>query len=340
VLRIAEEGILSAIGQTPLVRLRRLIPFAPFRLYAKLEGLNPGGSMKDRAAANIIQRAFESGVIDSRSVIVESSSGNMGVGLAQVCAFFGLRFICVIDPKITSQNRRLLKAYGAELEPVEEPDAATGDFLRARLNRVKTLVESEPRAFWPNQYANLENAAAHHHTMGEIAMACDGRVDYVFCATSTCGTLRGCADYIRHHHLATKVVAVDAEGSVIFGKPKKPRMIPGHGAAFVPDLFQPGLADRCVHVSDIDCVVGCRRLAREEAVLAGGSSGAIVSALENARSAIAPGATCVLILADRGERYLDTIYSDSWVLQHFGEISHLWETPRSNQACMATNFTC
>jgi N-(2-amino-2-carboxyethyl)-L-glutamate synthase len=251
-------------------------------------------------------------------VIIESSSGNMGIGLAQACAYFGLRFICVVDPKTTDQNIRLLKAYGAEVELVHQPDPVTGEYLQARLDHVAFLCATIPNSFWPNQYANVQNAVAHRQTMREVAEALDGKVDFLFCAVSTCGTLRGCAEYIREHGMATTVIAVDALGSRIFGGPHCKRLIPGHGASVPPGLLQPGLADQCVHVSDLDCVMGCRRLARLEAIMAGGSSGGLIAAVEMTKFAIPSGANCVIILSDRGERYLDTIYSDAWVAKHFG----------------------
>jgi cysteine synthase A len=321
-----EEGILSAIGGTPLIRLKRVLDDTPVRLYAKMESLNPGGSTKDRPAIKIIRRALETGELKPGSVVVESSSGNMGIGLAQVCAYYKLRFICVVDPKTTQQNIRLLKAYGAEVDVVEQPDPTTGEFLKARIDRVLHLQNTIPSSFCPNQYSNLLNPVAHHDTMREIVAALGQEADYLFCATSTCGTLRGCAEYIREHKMRTKIFAVDAVGSIIFGGNRAKRLIPGHGAAVVPHIFQPSLADECVHVTDLDCVVGCRRLARREAVLCGGSSGGVLMAVERSRQRLLPGATCVAIFPDRGERYLDTIYSDRWVEEHFGDVSQLWAT--------------
>jgi cysteine synthase A len=137
--------------------------------------------------------------------------------------------------------------------------------------------------------------------------------------------MRGCAEYVRDHFLHTKIIAVDACGSVIFGDKPAKRLIPGHGAARRPELYQPGLADRCIHVSDLECVVGCRRLLRREAILAGGSSGGVLMAVERARAEIPFDAVCAMILCDRGERYLNTIYSDMWVAKHFGVVSKLWE---------------
>jgi cysteine synthase A len=316
-------GVLTAIGNTPLVRLERLLPDTRIELYAKLEALNPGGSLKDRPARAIVLEAMRQGRIGPATLVIESSSGNLAVGLAQVCAYLGLRFMCVVDPKTTAQNLAILRAYGAEVDCVTEPDPDTGEYLPARLRRVRELLERHPDSFWPNQYANRTNASAHHTTMHEIARALDDRLDYVFCATSTCGTLRGCVEYIRSRALATRVVAVDAKGSVIFGTPGHKRLIPGHGAAVRPALFEAGLADHVVHVSDIDCVIGCRSLVRREAILAGGSSGAVVMAVHQMRHDMGATARCAAILPDRGERYLDTIYSDAWVVGHFGRLPEL-----------------
>ena len=318
-MRRPSDGILSTIGDTPLVRLSRAIHGVPWRLYAKLELFNPGGSIKDRVALNLLRQALDDGDLRAGGTVIESSSGNMGIGLAQACTYLGLRFVCVVDPKTTSQNIAILRAYGAEVDLVAEPDPVSGEYLPARIERVRELRRTIPNSFWPNQYANPFNAAAHKRTMAEIVAQLDGKVDYLFCATSTCGTLRGCAEYVHAHGLHTTVVAVDAVGSVIFGDKPAKRLIPGHGAARTPELFRPGLADRSVLVSDLECVVACRSLLRREAILAGGSSGAVLAAIERLKGELEPGAVCVAILADRGERYLDTIYDDAWVKQHFGD---------------------
>ena len=328
------ENILSTIGHTPLVRFTRVLPNCPFRLFAKLEGFNPGGSAKDRPAFHILRQALRTGAVKSGSVVIESSSGNLGIGLAQACRYLGLRFICVVDPKTTPQNIRILEAYGAEIDMVSKPHPLTGEFLQARIDRVQTLLETIEGSFWTNQYANPSNAQAHYRTtMHEIATELDGQLDYLFVATSTCGTLRGCAEYVRDHHLKTKIFAVDARGSVIFGGRPAKRLIPGHGAARRPELYRPGLAAECVWVTDLDCVVGCRRLVRSEAVLAGGSSGGVVMAVERMKWRLTRGATCAVILPDRGERYLDTIYSDAWVAEHFGDVAHLWQDRSEVRPC-------
>jgi cysteine synthase A len=318
-------GILGAVGSTPLVPLKRVVDDAAFRLWGKVEGLNPGGSIKDRAALSIMGEALRKREIGAGTTVIESSSGNMGIGLAQACLRLGLRFICVVDPKTTAQNLLLLRSYGAEVDMVREPDPASGEFLQARLNRVRALRAAIADSFWPNQYANLANARAHEATAREILAGVAGELDYLFCTTSTCGTLRGCAQYLREHSPRTQVVAVDAVGSVIFGGGKGRRLIPGHGAGVVPPLFRASDAHQQVSVSDLDCVVGCRRLVRREAILAGGSSGAAIAAVARLRATIPRDANCVVVLPDRGERYLDTIYCDEWVESHFGLVSHLWQ---------------
>jgi N-(2-amino-2-carboxyethyl)-L-glutamate synthase len=336
------EGILSTVGNTPLVRLGRVFKDIQFQLFAKLEGFNPGGSAKDRPALNILEEAMEAGAIGPGTVIIESSSGNLGIGLAQACRYFGLRFICVVDPKTTQQNIRILRAYGAEIDLVSESDPDTGEFLQSRIDRVQTLLRTIKDSFWPNQYSNLANAGAHYKTtMREIAKELGefgGKIDYLFCATSTCGTLRGCAEYARDHNLGARIVAVDAAGSVIFGGRPAKRLIPGHGASRRPELYRQDLADDLILVTDLDCVVGCRRLMRSEAILAGGSSGGVLMAVDKFRRRIPRGATCVAILHDRGERYLDTIYSDDWVEEHFGAVSNLWQSRLEVEQCMAATF--
>jgi cysteine synthase A len=322
------QGILSAIGNTPLIELRRAVPGAPFRLFAKLEALNPGGSAKDRPAWSILRHALASGRIGPGTVVVESSSGNMGIGLAQACRVYGLRFICVIDPKTAPQNVRLLELYGAEIDLVTEREPVSGEFLQARIARVGHLLGEIPGSFWPNQYANEMCSMAHYETtMHEIASALKGEVDFLFCATSTCGTITGCAEYVRDHGMRTQIMAVDAVGSRIFAMEPGPRLIPGFVVGFRPSLCRTELVSRCVHVSDVDCVTGCRHLLRSEGLLAGGSSGGVLAAVMWLQDEIPTGAQCVMILPDRGECYLDTVYSDVWVREKLGNLTCLPAAP-------------
>ncbi|WP_346345785.1 2,3-diaminopropionate biosynthesis protein SbnA [Streptomyces sp. 11-1-2] len=296
------------------------------QVLAKVERFNPGGSVKDRSGLSMLREALRNGEITpGRSVVVESSSGNLAVGLAQACRYLGLRFICVVDAKTTEQNLSILRAYGAEVDVVEERDTETGEFLPVRLRRVRELLDGIPNSYTPDQYGNLFNPRAHESTMREIAEALGGRLDYLFCSVGTFGTLRGCSDYIRDAGLGTKVVAVDAVGSAIFGQRPTRRLIPGHGASVRPALMDPDAADEVVHVTDLDCVVQCRRLVDQEAILAGGSSGATLAAFAKMLPRIPPESVCALIFPDGGDRYLKTIYSDVWVRETFGEVSHLWK---------------
>jgi 2,3-diaminopropionate biosynthesis protein SbnA len=323
------KGILSTIGNSPLVELENLMPGYHSRIFAKMERFNPGGSIKDRTAARMLLGRIRSGELQpGRSVVIESSSGNLAIGLAQICRYYGIDFICVVDAKTTEQNRALLRAYGAKVEIVADPDPVTGEYLPLRRRRVRELVEAIPHAYSPDQYANQLNPRAHWDTMREIAEALDGRVEYLLTATSTTGTLLGCAGYAKANNLATTMVAVDAIGSVLYHHQRAApvrRLIPGHGASVQPELLDPTVADRVVHVGDLECVMGCRLLMQAEAILAGGSSGATVAALRKISGDIRPDSNVVLVFADGGDRYLDTIYSNAWVNEHFGDVSFPWE---------------
>ncbi|RXZ82795.1 2,3-diaminopropionate biosynthesis protein SbnA [Paenibacillaceae bacterium] len=320
-MMMEEANLLSVIGNTPLVRLGKLFDESQgIRVYGKLELLNPGGSAKDRPALHMIRKAWDEGKIGPHSVVVESSSGNMAISLAAICRYLNMRFICVLDTRTTSQHIRLLRAYGAEVDLVEQPDAATGEFLPARIQRVQELLQHIPGSYWPNQYANPNNYRSHYDTtMAEIAAQLD-RIDYVIGGASTCGTLKGCRDYVQDFGMPTQIVAVDAEGSAIFGSDSSSvRRFPGLGAGIVPPFAREQPADRVIHVSDWEMVAGCRQLLNEEALMAGPSSGGVISAAKRLTSEMKPGAVCVVIVHDRGERYLDTVYNDEWVFEQFGK---------------------
>jgi len=315
-----KNGFMSAIGNTPLIRLSKWFGDGhPVDVYAKLEMLNPGGSAKDRPALRMIREAWKQGSIGPGSVVIESSSGNMAISLASICAYLDLRFICVIDPKTSRQTIRILKTFGAEIEYVDKPDAETGEFLAARLARVQKLLSDIPNSYWPNQYANANNYSAHSETTMKEIVAELGKVDYLFGGVSTCGTMFGCAEYVREHGLSTSIVAVDAMGSVLFGGKAGERRFPGLGAGITPPFARNRFMDRIVKITDRDMVVGCRRLVRKESILAGPSSGGVMMALSQLEPELPAGSVCVVLLHDRGERYLDTVYSDEWVFSQFGE---------------------
>ena len=313
------DGVLDAIGDTPLVALRRYLDRPDISVWAKLESSNPGGSAKDRPAAGMLQDAVAQGRIGPGSTVVESSSGNLGVGLAQACRYYGMQLVCVVDARAHEANVRTMRALGADVRVVTEPDPETGDLLVARLNLVAHLLEQIPGAFWPNQYANEANPAAHAAgTVREIDEALDGDLDYLFVATSTTGTLRGCVDFLREHDRQTRVVAVDAEGSALFGGRHGRRLLPGFGAGVESPLSLGARFDELVRVSDLDCVVGCRRLAAREAILAGASAGGVASALALLARDMPAGSRCAAIFHDGGAGYLDTVFDDAWVERELG----------------------
>ncbi|GGD93662.1 2,3-diaminopropionate biosynthesis protein SbnA [Planktosalinus lacus] len=309
-------NIMATIGKTPLVHLSRLGKEWDFTVYGKMEGFNPGGSIKDRTAINMLLEAMEKGEVHHGDTIIESSSGNMALGLAQVCKFYKLQLIVVIDPKVNLHTEKILEVYGVKLVKVTHPQPE-GGYLESRILKVKELLKQYPNSHSLNQYENAANPQTHYETMSEIAHALNKKIDYVFISTSTCGTLMGCAKYIYENRLATKIIAVDAKGSVTFGQKESTRLIPGHGSGKASHFLDDSFIHDIMHVSDEACITGCWNLLEQEAILCGGSSGAVVSAIEKYAPFIPAGASCVAILCDRGDRYLETVYNKTWVHKHF-----------------------
>jgi len=306
-------SVVACVGRTPLVELRRQFPPPGPAVIAKLELVNPSGSMKDRSAAYILERGLADGTITPASRLIESSSGNFGIALATAARVHGLEFTCVVDPKTTPANLRILLRLGAEVELVTDADEH-GCFLGARLRRVAELCRERPGSVWVNQYANDGNWLAHYHgTAAEILADLDRPIDCLVVPVSTTGTILGLARRLRGAFPALHVVAVDAAGSVIFGGPAGSRHVPGLGAGRRPEVLDPAQIDEVVWVSDRDAVAGCRALALSEGILAGGSSGAVVAAIERLRPGWPAGWQVVTVLPDRGDRYLDQVYDDDWV---------------------------
>ena len=308
------SSVVACVGRTPLVQLGRQFPPPGPTVIAKLELMNPSGSMKDRSAAYIIERGLADGTITADSHLVESSSGNFGIALATAARVFDLGFTCVVDPKTTPANLRVLQSLGANVELVTEADAHDC-YLDARLRRVAELCREQPDTVWINQYANERNWQAHYHgTAGEILADLEAPVDCLVVPVSTTGTILGLARRLRGAFPRLHVVAVDAAGSVIFGDTAPgPRHVPGLGAGRRSELLAPGDIDEVVYVSDRDAVAGCRALAASEGLLAGGSSGAVVTAIGRLRPRLPAEWQVLTVLPDRGDRYLDQVYDDEWV---------------------------
>ena len=293
-----------------MVTLQTLFP--NHDVYAKLEYMNPGGSMKDRPAKYIIEHGIETGEITKDTHLIESTSGNLGIALAMIAKIKGLQLTCVVDPKISPTNLKIIKSYGANIDMVKEPDEH-GGYLMTRVARVQTLLETTDNAYWINQYANDMNWKAHYHGAGtEIVHDIDGPIDYFVAPVSTTGSIMGMSRKIKEHHPNAQIVAVDAKGSVIFGDTPINREIPGIGASRVPEILNAEEIDQVIHVDDYESALGCKRLVDTEGIFAGGSTGSIVSAIEKLTAIIPAGKRIVTIFPDRGDRYLDLVYSDEW----------------------------
>jgi cysteine synthase A len=311
---MVSASIIECIGGTPLVRLRRLFNDGP-QVYGKLELLNPGGSVKDRPARYIIERGIRDGTIAPGATIVESSSGNFGIALAMAARIYELDFICVVDPRIAPLNLRILAQLGARIEMVTEPDPY-GGYLHTRLARVHELVREISGAYWIDQYANELNARCHYDGIGtEIVEALGERVDVFVAAVSTTATLLGAGRRLRDEWPDVRVVAVDAQGSVIFGGQPSRRDLPGIGSSRRPELLAEEEVDDVIYVDDHDSALGCRDLLLGEGILAGGSSGAVIAAVRRLVPHLPRDSRVVAVLPDRGERYMDLVYDDDWVAE-------------------------
>lgn len=313
---VAPAGsIIQCIGGTPLVHLGRLFAASGVNVYAKLEMMNPGGSMKDRPARYMIEQGLRQGLIDKDTHLIESTSGNLGVGLAMVAKIKGLKLTCVVDPKITKTNLDIIRLYGAEIEMVTEQDAE-GGYLHTRIRRVAEMLQNDPRGYWINQYANEMNWKAHYYGAGdEIVSQMPVPVDYLVCAVSTTGSIMGLSRRLRERYPGIKVIAVDAAGSVVFGGRAGAREIPGIGASRVPELLNRDEVDEVIYVHDRESVEGCHQLLRAEGIFGGGSSGSIVAAIHRLIAYLPKPATIVTVLPDRGDRYMDSVYDRNWVGQ-------------------------
>ncbi len=298
------HSVTATIGRTPLVRLNRLSAEAPAEVLAKLEFQNPLGSVKDRIAAAMIADAERRGQIGPGSLIVEPTSGNTGIGLAFVCAVKGYRLRLTMPETMSVERRKLLTHLGAELVLTPGAEGMGGAIARA-----KEILAQERNAFMPDQFENPANPQAHRETTGpEIWADTEGRVDILISGVGTGGTITGVSQYIKAKNPAFKAIAVEpAASAVLSGKPKGPHKIQGIGAGFVPKVLDMKLVDEVVTVADEDAFDTARRLAAQEGLLCGISSGAAVwAALQVARRPENAGKRIVAILASTGERYIST----------------------------------
>lgn len=305
-------SIANCIGNTPIVRLNRIFGNQDVRVYAKLELLNPGGSVKDRSAKFIIEQGLRDGSIPKGAHLIESTSGNLGVALAMMSRVYNLQLTCVVDPNISKTNLEIMKLYGAHIEMVTERDAC-GGYLETRIARVKSLLQEKQNGVWINQYANVRNWQSHYHGEGEeLLKQLPERPDYLVMGVSTSGTILGIARRLREAYPELKVIGVDALGSMLFGNKPGKRFLPGIGASRVPELLAKEEIDDVIYASDLESCESCLDLVKDEGIFAGGSSGSVVAAIKKLIPHIPKGSCIATLFPDRGDRYMDMVYNAEW----------------------------
>ena len=328
------SDVLGIVGNTPLVQLSRIGKGLKPRLVAKLEMLNPGGSVKDRIGLAMIEDAEKRGLLKPGGTIVEPTSGNTGVGLAIAAALRGYRLVCTMPDKQSQEKRDILRAYGAEV--VICPTAVAPDSPQSYYKVAERLAKELPGGFMPGQYWNQQNVAAHYRSTGpELWAQTAGKITHLVLGIGTGGTVTGAGRYLKEQNPKVQIVGADPEGSIYTGD-VHPYKTEGIGEDFWPGTFDPKLVDRWVRVSDRDTFLTARRITREEGILAGVSSGtAMFAALEVAKE-LDETALVVVLLPDSGKSYLSKLYNDEWMrqngfLQRFAHLMRVGDVIRDRE---------
>ncbi|MDR0218309.1 MAG: cysteine synthase family protein [Enterobacteriaceae bacterium] len=313
--KMKASNILSMVGNTPCVLLNKINTHG-INVYLKMETTNPGGSIKDRIAIAMLENAENKGLLKQGMTVIEPSSGNTAIGLAMACAYKGYKFIAILDRMVPNAKRDKIKAYGADIIFLPEFDDGI-DTVLYRIELTKKIIASYPNAFSPMQFENEDNPLEHYHsTAHEIYDQFGEQLNGVFITAGSCGTITGVSKYIKERNPETKVFAIEPQGSIIFGGDSGKYFVQGAGLAFRPIILDDSHIDDAIKISDLIAFKTARELARKEGILIGGTGAcALAAALDNLHH-FNSGDNIVIIIPDSGERYVDTIYNDTWLADH------------------------
>ncbi len=315
------DNVLETIGNTPMIRLNRIFnDFPKAEVVAKLEHLNPNGSMKDRIAIGMIEHAEKEGRIKPGDTLVEPTSGNTGLGLAMAAAVKGYKMIITMPMKMSEEKRRLIRAFGAEL--VLAPTELAFDHPDNYIEVAKRIARERPNTHLLNQYENPGNPGAHYSTTGpEIWEQSQGKLDYFICGMGTGGTISGTAKFLKEQDPNIKIIGIDPEGSIFSGHEAHPYQVEGIGYDFFPKALNRDIIDEMVRVNDTESFTEARRLCKEEGILAGGSTGTVMAGIRKFLQELKDknqlaGKRIVTLIHDSGRSYLTKVYNDDWMEEH------------------------